>query len=443
MKKFYLFVLPLLGGMISFFGCSERVEEHALQPYYTIRASIIDATRTTLGKATEEGYQTSWVAGDMIGVFGSNINNKMFSTSQSGPSVDFSGTTHLTTEEYVAYYPYLATTTYTDGALSIDLPAEQIYPGEAHLLEYAPMAAYSTDGKNFSFKNLCGLIRVQLLGTATIEKITFETLDGKFVSGTMKAQVSESGITTSLSEGKSSVAITNLSATLSPRRLTSFYIVLPENEYQGIKFTLQDSEKKTMTLQASEFTLSVRRSVMSTLAAITYEANGRIYEIGDLYDNGTIKGIVYEVDESGQHGKIVSLNEYKGYYGYGYSNYLNNCTSHTDGRYNKEQLWASGASYNPYYPMPPKSSPWYIPSWEELHVLSEVAPRLNTAMVANGGVQFTLTGGWDSGYTSSTLGSTPTSETRMMRAVLFSQTDYNAIYAVNSVEIRCRTITTF
>jgi hypothetical protein len=93
--------------------------------------------------------------------------------------------------------------------------------------------------------------------------------------------------------------------------------------------------------------------------------------------------------------------------------------------------------------MPQRSSPWYIPALNELRALARVAPQLNTAMVANGGVQFTLTGDWDSAYSSSTLISSPTSWTNMMGAVLFEKPDTNAIYAVANQQIRCRTITTF
>lgn len=442
MKKFSF--MALMTSLLCFFGaCSETGVESDAQSPYTIHATIDNASRTTLGEATDNGYKTSWVAGDMIGVYGAGVSNKMFTTSQSGSSVDFSGTGALAAGAYVAYYPYMATTQFAEGKLSVELPAEQLYPGADYLLEYAPMAAYSKDGKSFSFKNLCGLVRLQLLGSATIEKITFEALDGDFVSGTMQAEVSESGVVTTLSEGASTVALTGLSATLSPRRVTSFYLAVPEGDYTGIKFVIQDTERNTMTLQASDFTLSVRRSVMSSIAAVTYAANGRVYEVGDLYENGTVKGIVYEVDATGQHGKIVSLDEYQGYYGYGTSTYLDNCTSYTDGLYNKAQLWASGATYSSYYPMPHRSSVWYIPALDELRVLARVAPQLNTAMVANGGVQFTLTGDWDSGYTSSTLTSTPTSGTKMMGAVLFEKPDTGANYAVTSAQIRCRTITTF
>ena len=34
------------------------------------------------------------------------------------------------------------------------------------------------------------------------------------------------------------------------------------------------------------------------------------YKVGDLYENGNVKGIVFKVDETGEHGKILSLTEH-------------------------------------------------------------------------------------------------------------------------------------
>lgn len=438
MKKFSLWAL-FVALMMAFVACSETGIEQDAQSFYTIRATVDDVTRTTLGDAIDGGYKTAWVAGDMIGVYGTGVTNQMFSTSQSGSTVEFSGMTSLDASPYVAYYPYMTTTQFADDVLSIDLPSEQLYSGADYLLEYAPMAAYSTDGKNFSFKNLCGLVRLQLLGSATIEKITFEALDGDLISGTLQATVSEGGVVTAMSEGSSSVALTGLSATLSSRRVNSFYLAVPEGDYTGIKFVIQDSDKNTMTLQASDFTLSVRRSVMSTISAVTYAANGHVYEVGDFYENGTVKGIVYEVDATGQHGKIVAMTESYGLYGY--LNYLSKCTSRTDGLYNKQQLYDAGATYNSNYLMPTKSSVWYIPAVEELKALASVGTAVNTALVANGGASLALSAGAENAYASSTVASTGGDV--LMYSVQLANTSLSSMFLASSVQVRCRLITTF
>ena len=102
MKKFSFMAL-MTSLLCSFGACSETGVESDAQSPYTIHATIDNASRTTLGKATDNGYKTSWVAGDMIGVYGAGVSNKMFTTSQSGSSVDFSGTGALAAGAYVAY----------------------------------------------------------------------------------------------------------------------------------------------------------------------------------------------------------------------------------------------------------------------------------------------------------------------------------------------------
>lgn len=52
-------------------------------------------------------------------------------------------------------------------------------------------------------------------------------------------------------------------------------------------------------------------SVQEEKTNIIDDGKGRngVYQVGDYYDDGTKQGVVFEVDESGRHGKIVSLNE--------------------------------------------------------------------------------------------------------------------------------------
>lgn len=48
--------------------------------------------------------------------------------------------------------------------------------------------------------------------------------------------------------------------------------------------------------------------VLSFMALIAFAVNAQgPYKVGDYYNDGTKEGIVFEVDSSGMHGKIVSL----------------------------------------------------------------------------------------------------------------------------------------
>lgn len=54
------------------------------------------------------------------------------------------------------------------------------------------------------------------------------------------------------------------------------------------------------------------KKIMMTLVAMiasTMMVNAQTYKVGDLYDVNGLKGIVFKVDDSGQHGLIMSLDD--------------------------------------------------------------------------------------------------------------------------------------
>ena len=66
---------------------------------------------------------------------------------------------------------------------------------------------------------------------------------------------------------------------------------------------------KTKMMKKSGFCRkSLMLIVFMLLCNFTFSQE-KTYKVGDLYDNGDIKGIVFMVDESGTHGKIISLDE--------------------------------------------------------------------------------------------------------------------------------------
>lgn len=47
--------------------------------------------------------------------------------------------------------------------------------------------------------------------------------------------------------------------------------------------------------------------VCFALISLSLSAQNKSYKVGDYYDDGTKQGVVFQVSEDGQHGKIVSL----------------------------------------------------------------------------------------------------------------------------------------
>ncbi len=208
-------MLLLCAGFAACNDTSELPEVPA--SLFTICASTPEATRTSLGEATAAGYKTIWMAGDAIGLCSDAepAANRMFVTRQSAPSATFNGTDDVSGEEFFAYYPYSSQTTFSEGSFSIELPSEQRYTDDEHLLEYVPMVARSRTADMLHFAHCLGLVRLQLSGDATIEAVRFEALDGQPICGVMQSEPTLDGVVvTELTEGGSAVTLSGLSAQL-------------------------------------------------------------------------------------------------------------------------------------------------------------------------------------------------------------------------------------
>jgi hypothetical protein len=124
--------------------------------------------------------------------------------------------------------------------------------------------------------------------------------------------------------------------------------------------------------------------------------------VGDLYDDGDMQGVVFEVWDGGKHGKIVSLKQA----------YLPWCTldqykngivvganSRTDGKSNTNIVMKRDdcADYPIFKWCRENGSEWYLPSVEEMQSLFKCKDNVNTALRDN--LYESLTGIW---YWSST-----------------------------------------
>ena len=435
---------------VGFVACNDTPELPEVPvSLFTVCASMPEATRTSLGETTANGYKTTWMAGDAIGLFSDTDPsvNRMLVTYQSAPSVTFSGVGAVAGNEYFAYYPYSPDATFSDGVFSLEMPSEQRCTDDDHLLEYVPMVARSRTADQLHFAHCCGMVRLQLLGNATIEKVVFETLDGRPLCGTLHVTTSVNGdIHTELVGGGSSVTLCGLSKTLSDRRVSSFLIAVPEGEYHGIRFSIQDSEKNVMNLQASDFTMQVHRSHILSIPPAVYAPTERIYEVGDLYDDGAMRGIVFEVDASGEHGKIVSLDETSGFFGGG-RNVLN-LTDANNGLVNKA-AWRKSPGSSDIMTWA-CAGDWYLPAQYELKSIHQNRGLIGERIVAAGGTPLcqVIFGNLDpaaSGYYwSSTCGCSPSSSTMMMWCVNFL--DDTFIYsntAASNVKAHARRVAVF
>ena len=140
-----------------------------------------------------------------------------------------------------------------------------------------------------------------------------------------------------------------------------------------------------------------KESVTPTKSLDQTKVSLRTYRVGDYYDDGNNRGVVFEVSEDGRHGKIVSLNE----------EYLKWCTeeqfdkyilvganSDTDGKINTDIVKQRGdfEEYSPFKWCRNQGKKWYLPSQEELRAILSVRNLVNKTLLYKQSVE--IKGEW-------------------------------------------------
>ena len=133
------------------------------------------------------------------------------------------------------------------------------------------------------------------------------------------------------------------------------------------------------------------------------------YKVGDYYDDGTKQGVVFYVDSSGQHGKIVSLDQVEKQWcsRAQYDKHIVvGASSMSDGKANTDKVMShsDSAEYPAFVWCRAKGNDWYLPAIDELKILlleSSVHQAVNSTLKERGGVAL-YDRGEDVAYWSST-----------------------------------------
>lgn len=121
----------------------------------------------------------------------------------------------------------------------------------------------------------------------------------------------------------------------------------------------------------------------------------KMYEVGDIYDNGFIRGMVFTVDETGEHGMMMSLGDTVTVWSYAYEEAMGSFP--TDGLSNTKAVFGMDNWRNNYpgflwcYNMNVMGiDRWFIPNPYELYQLYSVyvldKDGFNNMLEAAGGV---------------------------------------------------------
>ena len=359
MKKLLVMAFAAVMGCA---GCQQElidpnaVENDTLKVYATIEDT--DDTKTSL--SDKEVY---WTSGDRIAVFMNKTLRKRFEVSSE--SVGTKEGTFLYDSDYiatgknvaisnnVAYYPFCEVTCAVSGSTytlsNVTLPSTQNYTPSSFCQGAFPMVSVTADADDldFAFRNLCGVLSLQLKGSGTIKSITVKGNSGELLSG--KAAVTASygknpeisllsggDKTVTLDCGEAGVALQNDTP-------TSFYIVLPPVAFDnGFTVTVTDASGATKEYSTTKKNV-IHRSGILRMPEKEYVGE-RVPQEGDYIDEYGINhgqgveidGVVWAPVNCGYHAtdfKYGKLYQWGRKYGQGYSGSLYDVSGSKVGTY--------------------------------------------------------------------------------------------------------------
>ena len=268
MKKMrrYILLLPLV--MFAASGCL-RIEEEDKAPAeelvtLSFKAVMEDSqTKTALSGGLGDAYRNlTWLPEDTIAISTdhqwsgyykfSNINTEPSETGNFTGEIPESGT-------YYAVYPYSAVNSWNDYGryLQIRIPNKQVYAENTFATDMNPMVARATRGEVLQFKNLCGLLAINLKSenNDVVKSVTLAAYDA---NGNLTAIAGDYDVSMDFNYEDGPVLINNTAQTsmilmdcgegvqLNGETSVPFHFVLAPGEYSKISVIVTTTDGKTM-----------------------------------------------------------------------------------------------------------------------------------------------------------------------------------------------------
>lgn len=310
MKRYKSILLVLF----SILSCQTEIEQHEnnsenvipMSFYAGIEMSddIADNTKTILdGSSADEIRSIMWQPDDNVYVTNGNSSSKFINTQDENSALAYFEGELSESEDFYAAYPFDLVNSYTENSFSITIPNVQPYYTDGVAPGYFPMVALYK-GEILNFKNLCGVLVLQLLGNHTITQITFtgKNTEKSAIPVSGNGMVSMDYIDNPAlilnEDAHSSVKLDCSSGVkLSESIPTAFHIVLPPGTYTTFELCIEADNQSLMSIK-SEKTLTIKRSKRTTAAVLTYEETygliDYIDEYGINHGKGTkIDGVVW------------------------------------------------------------------------------------------------------------------------------------------------------
>lgn len=236
---------------------------------------VADFETLSLGDLAEVEPR-KWGEGATVGVFSENSKNTRFAieaSSVGGTEAQFVGAEAK--GAVVAYYPYAAQTTYTDGKLQLSADNKQIYNENllTQFAESAPfMVAKAEEGEKLSFEYVMGVLGLNIRANVNIKYV--EVSSSKPLAGKLLIDTANGYLCSAPESGSKNTITLDASALLptasldAPRKM---YVSLPAGEYDDLQVTVTSENGDILAKSVSE-KVTIQRMNLATIAEdITYQ----------------------------------------------------------------------------------------------------------------------------------------------------------------------------
>ena len=239
--------------------------------------------------------ETTWTAGDQLGIFGAGQSNEPYTINAStisddGRTAAFTSTASIPSGDLLAYYPYNANATQSDDQLHLTFPKTQHYTvaGSVPLPdpEACVMAGKGSEATGVNMRNVMAVLKVgQVFATpTTVKSVEFRDLSGKSVCGDYTVTMT-GGIPQTTFDGTGDVLTLDMGEGVKAEDGSAFivFLVVPARDYpKGFEITFVDTEgQRTVRTAGTKNGKTLNRSV--------------VHPVGDIGTYQNVEGMSYEL----------------------------------------------------------------------------------------------------------------------------------------------------
>lgn len=232
--------LAVLTAMVS--ACSEDELADNTQPSGKVPMEFYANTDASTRTELTTDNAVYWEANDAISLFDPTGANNLFSTTQSGPSVTFTGKATPAKGTYYALYPYNTNAQIEGTTITTTLPAEQDAREGSFAQGLNPSVATADATNSLYFKNVCALVKFTLDGssTTTITKATLCGNNGEALAGTVTIDASQENPIANVDPEWAGIEIALKGNLIAGK--TYYFVTAPATLSKGLTLSLYDDK---------------------------------------------------------------------------------------------------------------------------------------------------------------------------------------------------------